>query len=94
MIAGVEAAHIRYGDLRYGKRETGIAEKPSDCWVLPLCPNHHRAQHAFGDEAEWWRRIGIDPLRLAALVYLHSGDEEAASLVMQRSKDYGNGQGS
>src|SRR5690348_766156 len=43
----VEAAHIRYADMRYGKRDTGMQEKPSDHWVVPLSPALHREQHDF-----------------------------------------------
>ncbi len=53
--------------FRYGKRPTGKGEKPTDTWVLPLCPAHHRldneAQHQ-SNEREWWGRQGIDPLSL------------------------------
>jgi hypothetical protein len=42
-----------------------MAEKPSDCWALPLKHAHHMAQHDFGDECVWWSRHGIDPFRLA-----------------------------
>lgn len=36
-----DAAHIRMSDAEwgghYGKRATGMAEKPDDCWAVPLC---------------------------------------------------------
>jgi hypothetical protein len=62
-----EAAHVRYGDEEHGKRSTGVAEKPSDKWAVPLCEKHHRtgkdAQHSSGERG-WWQRQGIDPLAL------------------------------
>lgn len=77
----VEAAHVRYRSLRAGKRETGKAEKPSDCWVVPLCAKHHREQHDAGGEQLWWGNR--DPLILCAFLYLHSGDAEAAKMVIR-----------
>lgn len=61
----VEAAHIRVGSLDHDKPHTGMAEKPSDKWVLPLCGKHHREQHAAGDELNWWYSKGFDPFMLA-----------------------------
>jgi hypothetical protein len=60
-----EAAHIRTGSLENGKLHTGMAEKPSDRWAVPLCGKHHREQHAFGNELEWWKCHGINPFILA-----------------------------
>ena len=60
-----EAAHIRTASLENGKPHTGMAEKPSDKWALPLCGKHHREQHAFGNELEWWKCHGKDPFLLA-----------------------------
>jgi hypothetical protein len=30
-----------------------------------LCGKHHREQHAFGNELEWWKCHGINPFILA-----------------------------
>jgi hypothetical protein len=37
----------------------------SDEFTVPLCCGHHRAAHRSGDEAAWWRQIGIDPIKTA-----------------------------
>lgn len=77
------AAHVRYGEMEYGKRQVGMQEKPDDRWTVPLCEEHHltgdKAQHK-SNEREWWERHGKDPLVIAALLYSHScvGDEVAA----------------
>lgn len=78
----VEAAHIRYSDLRYGKRQTGMGTKPDDRWVVPLSPEEHRDQHAHGERA-WWEAKRIDPVLVAALLYSHflADDLEAAEAV-------------
>jgi hypothetical protein len=68
----VHVAHIRYGDPERGKRSTGMGEKPSDCWVLPLTPEEHmwgvRSQHA-NNEREWWQGYGIDPIVVCQALY-------------------------
>lgn len=82
---GVEAAHIRYGDLRYGKPTGGAGMKPSDNWTVPLSPAEHRDQHQH-DEAAWWLAKSIDPLAVASALYAVSGDEEAACLIIQHAR--------
>jgi hypothetical protein len=61
----VEAAHLRVGSINDGKRPTGMGEKSSDRWALPLCGVHHRQQHAAGNELAWWASYGIDPFALS-----------------------------
>jgi hypothetical protein len=60
----VEAAHLRIGSVDHNKRDTGMGEKPSDKWALPLCGKHHRQQHTM-NEHEFWASYGIDPFALA-----------------------------
>lgn len=60
----VEAAHLRVGSVNDGKRYTGLAEKSSDKWALPLCGRHHREQHSM-NEREFWASYGINPFALA-----------------------------
>ena len=68
----VEAAHVRMASAIHGKRETGIGEKPSDEWSVPLCARHHQedqeAQHRIG-EAAFWSKHGIDPFALALALW-------------------------
>lgn len=68
---GVHVAHLRAASEAHGKRYTGKAEKPSDCWTLPLCPPHHTgdvrrarySQHSMG-ELDFWAVHGVDPFGL------------------------------
>lgn len=87
-----EAAHIRFGDLNLGKRPTGAAEKPSDKYTIPLCPEHHRlgndSQHVNGDEQGWWERHGINPIITSALLWQVSGDHEAGILICEAAQRY------
>ena len=86
---GVEAAHIRYADLRFAKRETGKGEKPDDKWAVPLCARHHRtgpqAQHSMDEEA-FWRLQNIDATRVAAGLFLNSGDHNAGLIVIMAAQ--------
>lgn len=84
-IYGIDAAHVRYGDLSYGKRETGASEKPDDRWCVPLHRSIHEDQHKHG-ERDWWIQIGIDPLRIACALWGASGDEEAGRLIIANAR--------
>lgn len=64
---GVQAAHIRFASIEYGKRYTGGAEKPHDRFCLPLWWQEHATQHE--GERRYWRERGIDPLWLCHLLW-------------------------
>lgn len=81
----VEAAHIRFADPSYGKRETGGGEKSDDRWALPLSPALHREQHG-GSERLFWAKYGIDPCKVAAALYGISGDDEQAEVIIRAAQ--------
>lgn len=81
----VEAAHVRYAVDQYGKRSVGTGLKSSDMWTVPLAADQHRSQHGT-NEREWWIAHGIDPVVIAALLYAHSGDENAATIVIRNAR--------
>jgi hypothetical protein len=63
-----------------------LGRKVSDEFTIPLCRNHHREVHRCGDEAAWWKNIGIDPTVSARSLWLEShprpvGEEEATADV-------------
>ena len=60
----VEAAHIRTGSIPHGKRSTGMQEKPSDKWAVPLCKVHHDQQHSM-NEMKFWAMHRKDPFMIA-----------------------------
>lgn len=74
-----QAAHLRAGG------DGGMALKPSDCRVVPLCARCHGEQHAM-PETEFWSRSGIDPERLAAELWAASGDGEAAGEIIRLAR--------
>lgn len=76
-----EAAHLRSDNRKYGKTTTGMQQKPSDMWTLPLCGKCHRIQHT-GNEKNFWTNLGINPWVLALSLHAASGDHELALEVI------------
>ncbi len=81
-----EAAHIRHGDPRIGKPMTGIAQKPDDFFVVPLCGEHHRSQHKFGDEQKWWGIMKRDAIAVALSIYAVTGDLGRAEYIVREAR--------
>lgn len=63
-----QACHIRYADDRFNKRATGMAEKPSDQWALPMTSDEHASQHAMSERL-FWEEHNIDATALANALY-------------------------
>ena len=83
-----EAAHIRMNRHEYGRLQA-FGQKPSDEFTLPLCAEHHRtaptSQHNIGEE-NFWRRHGVDPHKLAALLFACSGDLERGESISRQAR--------
>jgi len=58
--------HLRFAQTR------ALGRKVSDEFVVPLCRGHHREIHRCGDEATWWRKIGIDSTVAARTLWLET----------------------
>jgi hypothetical protein len=56
--------HLRFAQSR------ALGRKVSDEFTVPLCRGHHREVHRCGDEAIWWRKVGIDPTVAARALWL------------------------
>lgn len=80
-----QAAHIRFADDKAGKRYCGKQEKPDDVWAVPLCGICHARQHS-ANEREFWRLIEIDPIRVAAVLALNTGDHEAGVEIINANR--------
>ena len=78
-----EAAHLRFSDQRAAKVNPGVGQKPHDYWTVPLCGKHHREQHTMNEQHFWFNLHGIDPLPVAAWLYLVSGDQEAGETIIR-----------
>jgi hypothetical protein len=73
-----DAHHLRFAQNR------AMARKASDEFTVPLCRGHHREAHRSGDEAAWWRNLGIDPTVTARALWLKSHPLLADSAVTHR----------
>jgi hypothetical protein len=51
--------HLRHMQPR------ALGRKTSDEYVVPLCRVHHREMHRAADERAWWKKAGIDPIKIA-----------------------------
>ena len=58
-----DAHHLRFAQRR------ALGRKNSDEFVVPLCRMHHSQNHQVGDEFEWWKSSGIDPLQVASRLW-------------------------
>jgi hypothetical protein len=47
-----------------------LGRKTSDEFVVPLCRTHHRDAHRTGDERGWWKAAGIDPIKIARILWV------------------------
>ncbi len=68
-----DAHHLRFAQPR------ALARKVSDEFTVPLCRGHHREVHRCGDEAEWWKKAGINPTVPARVLWLKSHPPPKAS---------------
>jgi hypothetical protein len=80
-----DPAHIRTASAVHGKRETGGAEKASDKWTVPLCREHHDAQHR-GEELKFWAFHRIDPFGLALALHSCTGDDDLAEAILNANR--------
>jgi ERF superfamily len=78
-----DAHHLRFAQNR------AMARKASDEFTIPLCRGHHREAHRSGDEAAWWRNLGIDPTVTARSLWLKSHPLLADSAVTRRKRAFG-----
>jgi hypothetical protein len=54
-----DSHHLRFAQSR------ALGRRVSDEFTVPLCRGHHREVHQYGDEAAWWAKVGVEPLRAA-----------------------------
>ena len=82
-----DAHHLRFAQSRT------LGRKVSDEFTVPLCRGHHREIHRCGNEAAWWKKVGVDPTVPARALWLKShplptasGDEQSRAEPDQRIK--------
>ncbi len=59
-----DAHHLRFA------QHPALGRKVSDEFTVPLCRGHHREVHRCGNEADWWRNAGVDPIITARALWL------------------------
>jgi hypothetical protein len=59
-----DAHHLRFA------QSPALGRKVSDEFTVPLCRGHHREVHRCGNEAAWWKNVGIDPIVNARALWL------------------------
>jgi hypothetical protein len=69
-----DAHHLRFAQSR------ALGCKVSDEFTVPLCRGHHREAHRSGDEAAWWKKMGIDPLSAARTLWLETHQLQSAKV--------------
>ena len=54
-----DAHHLKFAQPR------SLGRKVSDEFTVPLCREHHRDLHRFGNEVAWWTNLQIEPIEVA-----------------------------
>jgi hypothetical protein len=72
-----DAHHLRFAQA------PALGRKVSDEFTVPLCRGHHREVHRSGDEAAWWKKIGVDPTLTARALWLQTHPLPADSNEIQ-----------
>jgi hypothetical protein len=55
--------HLRFAQNR------ALGRKVSDEFTVPLCRLHHRQAHRSRNERLWWQRLGLDSVKIAAMLW-------------------------
>jgi hypothetical protein len=55
--------HLRFAQVR------AFGRKVSDEFTVPLCRLHHRELHRARNEALWWKKMGIDAVKIARMFW-------------------------
>lgn len=75
----IESAHVRVGT------DGSMGEKPSDCWTVSLCRDHHAEQHRIGEPA--FERHHHLHLRMLALEFAAKSPAWQRHLTKKRERD-------
>jgi hypothetical protein len=69
-LAWFAAASLVTPTICDSRKGGALGRKVSDEFTVPLCRGHHRELHRCGDEADWWRKVGVDPTIAARTLWL------------------------
>jgi hypothetical protein len=70
-----DAHHLRFAQPRT------LGRKVSDEFTVPLCREHHRDLHRYGNESAWWANLQIAPSAAASELWQTTLSNADASMV-------------
>jgi ERF superfamily len=70
-----DAHHLKFAE------RAAMGRKVSDKFTVPVCRVHHRDLHKRGNERSWWEGQGIDPLPIAANLWLSSHADSSVTEI-------------
>ncbi len=70
-----DAHHLKFAQPRT------LGRKVSDEFTVPLCREHHRDLHRYGNEAAWWANLQIAPTAVASELWQTTLANADASMV-------------
>ena len=76
-MPGVRPDAVGSHHLRF-IQPSALGHRVSDEFTVPLCRAHHRELHRRADERGWWRRYGIEPIRVASALWKRTHTVEIA----------------
>jgi hypothetical protein len=74
-----DAHHLKFAQPRT------LGRKVSDEFTVPLCREHHRDLHRYGNEAAWWANLQITPTAVASELWQTTLSSADASMVGETS---------
>jgi hypothetical protein len=76
-----DAHHLKFAQPR------ALGRKVSDEFTVPLCRDHHRNLHLFGNEVAWWTNLKIAPLEVAHNLWTASQSASNVPISGRKSSD-------
>ena len=79
-----DAHHLKFAQPRT------LGRKVSDEFTVPLCREHHRDLHRYGNESAWWANLQIAPTAVASELWqttLANADVSMVGETTSRSRD-------
>ena len=79
-----DAHHLKFAQPRT------LGRKVSDEFTVPLCREHHRDLHRYGNESAWWANLQIAPTAVASELWqttLSNADVSMVGETSSRSRD-------
>ena len=74
-----DAHHLKFAQPRT------LGRKVSDEFTVPLCREHHRDLHRYGNEAAWWANLQITPTAVASELWQTTLSNADALMVGETS---------